>query len=594
MTLYLYGKLTLGDKPEDQIEFSTSKQENNTVSLNISHKDDILAKISTCPEPIIDSVSPVITLIGASVINLVVGDTFTDPGALATDNKNGDISSAIDVSGSVNTSTIGTYTLTYNVSDAAGNAAQSVTRTVNVTEAPDSVAPVITLSGASVIDLVVGDTFTDEGATATDDIDGDVSAKVVVSGTVDTSVAGSYTLTYTVSDAAGNTSAPVTRTVNVVDTTPPELSIECLTQESQINIVSSDGNKYVFNNSSSYDSTKVYGLTTGTYTFKNVPQDHPIALLNNNKTSEVSYNLINDVNAPIIINVSGGSTSKSENGDYYTFKNSNNIINIGNGGNRTFGFMRGKTYKFVADGISANHPFKIYMNNYNYGFVNNSGSITITIPLEITTNLYYQCDAHHDMKEDFSLLYRSVTGTNNDGTYDFYYGDITVNVTDNFDTLSVYCYYHGYMGGLNRLKYTDVCALTDAVVKLSIDGDVATISMKNSKKIGAFTFKFNESFENILSTKTKELNKVSNDVYLQFHKKTEAWDTYSSNEVYIVPDPYDPNPGAAIAGTRTSLFPNNASFVEVLKITGITDSFNFREVPILKDTSSNPLTVAQL
>ena len=58
-----------------------------------------------------------------------------------------------------------------------------------------------------------------------------------------------------------------------------------LTQETIINIVNSNGNKYVFNNSNSYDATKVYGLTTGTYTFKNIPQQHPIALLNNGKES---------------------------------------------------------------------------------------------------------------------------------------------------------------------------------------------------------------------------------------------------------------------------------------------------------------------
>ena len=43
-------------------------------------------------------------------------------------------------------------------------------------------------------------------------------------------------------------------------------------------------------------------------------------------------------------------------------------------------------------------------------------------------------------------------------TYDFYYGDITVNVVANFGTASVYCLNHGYMGGINVLVYKSSCS----------------------------------------------------------------------------------------------------------------------------------------
>lgn len=79
-----------------------------------------------------DTVRPVITLNGGASMTLNQGDSFTDPGAKASDNVDGDISSRIVVSGSVDTNTPGTYTLRYNVSDAAGNAANTVTRTVTV------------------------------------------------------------------------------------------------------------------------------------------------------------------------------------------------------------------------------------------------------------------------------------------------------------------------------------------------------------------------------------------------------------------------------------------------------------------------------
>ena len=57
------------------------------------------------------------------------------------------------------------------------------------------------------------------------------------------------------------------------------------------------------------------------------------------------------------------------------------------------------------------------------------------------------------MKKNLSLLYKSVTGTTNDASYDFYYGDVNISVNGNFDVASVYCYYHGYMGGNNIFKY---------------------------------------------------------------------------------------------------------------------------------------------
>ncbi|RKE98898.1 immunoglobulin-like domain-containing protein [Ichthyenterobacterium magnum] len=164
---------------------------------------------------IADTTKPVITLIGASTISINVGDSYTDQGATATDNVDGDLTSSIVTTGSVNTALAGTYSINYNVSDAAGNPADTVTRTVNVNEVVDNVAPVITLVGASTINLTVGDSYTDQGATAIDNVDGDLTSSIVTTGSVNTAVAGTYSINYNVSDAAGNTAAQVTRTVNV-------------------------------------------------------------------------------------------------------------------------------------------------------------------------------------------------------------------------------------------------------------------------------------------------------------------------------------------------------------------------------------------
>jgi hypothetical protein len=82
----------------------------------------------------------------------------------------------------------------------------------------DLTAPVITLTGGVVAQSLPttagAGAFTDQGATAEDDEDGNISANITVTGTVDPNRSGTYTLTYTVSDAAGNT-ATATRIVTV-------------------------------------------------------------------------------------------------------------------------------------------------------------------------------------------------------------------------------------------------------------------------------------------------------------------------------------------------------------------------------------------
>ncbi len=81
-----------------------------------------------------DTVAPSITLLGSSPMSVTVNSQFVDPGASATDDEDGDISANVSISGTVNTASVGTYILTYNVSDAAGNSATAVSRTVNVVE----------------------------------------------------------------------------------------------------------------------------------------------------------------------------------------------------------------------------------------------------------------------------------------------------------------------------------------------------------------------------------------------------------------------------------------------------------------------------
>lgn len=170
---------------------------------------------------VVDTTLPIITMIGTDM-NLEVGATFTDPGATAQDNYDGDISTDIVVSGVVDVNTVGTYLINYDVSDSSLNAATTVTRTVTITAVQTNNPPVITLNGGNTISLFVGNTFVDPGAIALDDEDGDISDNIIVTGTVDTNTVGSYTITYTITDSNNNT-VYVQRIVDIEENESPEI-----------------------------------------------------------------------------------------------------------------------------------------------------------------------------------------------------------------------------------------------------------------------------------------------------------------------------------------------------------------------------------
>jgi len=79
----------------------------------------------------------------------------------------------------------------------------------------DANAPVIQLRGDPTVNLVIDSPYSDAGATATDQEDGDITSRIVTTNTVDRARLGTYTVTYTVSDLSGNAAKPVVRTVNV-------------------------------------------------------------------------------------------------------------------------------------------------------------------------------------------------------------------------------------------------------------------------------------------------------------------------------------------------------------------------------------------
>lgn len=80
-----------------------------------------------------------------------------------------------------------------------------------------------TLLGNDPLSIIVGSTYIDAGAIATDSIDGDITNKIVTTGTVNINAIGTYTINYSVKNSLGNQSL-VTRTVNVIDNVLPVIT----------------------------------------------------------------------------------------------------------------------------------------------------------------------------------------------------------------------------------------------------------------------------------------------------------------------------------------------------------------------------------
>nr|WP_324617781.1 immunoglobulin-like domain-containing protein [Bacillus toyonensis] len=184
----------------------------------------------------IPDMEPKLTAPTKTTIN--VGDKF-DPmaGVSATDKEDGDITSKVTVNGSVDTSKPGTYELTYTVLDSKGHKVTTKqTITVKQKVEPKDDVPVLTVPAEATINI--GDKFNPmAGVSATDKEDGDITSKVTVNGSVDTSKPGTYELTYTVLDSKGH-KVTTKQTITVKQKVEPKDDVPVLTvpAEATINI----------------------------------------------------------------------------------------------------------------------------------------------------------------------------------------------------------------------------------------------------------------------------------------------------------------------------------------------------------------------
>lgn len=135
-----YGTIILPDNDETIVgtctpatggTFALGSTQVTCTGMDVS-EDENEQIIGTFNAIVVDTTAPVIAFVGNSVVNLTVGDLYTDQGATATDLVDGDLTSQIVSVNPVDANTAGTYTVTYNVVDSHENHAVEVTRTVVV------------------------------------------------------------------------------------------------------------------------------------------------------------------------------------------------------------------------------------------------------------------------------------------------------------------------------------------------------------------------------------------------------------------------------------------------------------------------------
>lgn len=185
------------------IKGSVDSSKLGTYHIHYKAKKGIFSVQKSREVKIVDTKAPIIELNKIDGYYPKTGETYQEEGFTATDNYDGDITSKIKRTEDKNV-------ITYTVSDSSGNKT-SVQRTI---EYNDGIAPTITLNGDSDITIKAGTRFEDPGCTAKDSHGNNISDSVSVSDNISTYRAGTYTITYSVTDKFGN-KASIDRTVTV-------------------------------------------------------------------------------------------------------------------------------------------------------------------------------------------------------------------------------------------------------------------------------------------------------------------------------------------------------------------------------------------
>jgi PKD repeat protein len=216
-----------------------------------------------------DKTAPVLTLNGAMTDTIEVYDTWVDPGYTAEDLVDGDITGKVSVNSSLDTATVGVYTITYTIVDNSGNTTTE-TRTIHVIDSTD---PMISMNGDDTVYVQIYTSYTEAGTTQSDNYDVNITPDVTSN--LDTAMLGTYTINYCVTDNNGNGPICVDRTVIVIDTIAPIVTLNgndvetvevfSFYNDAGITVVENDG--YTVATSGNWDGTAdSLGTFTRTWT----------------------------------------------------------------------------------------------------------------------------------------------------------------------------------------------------------------------------------------------------------------------------------------------------------------------------------------
>jgi len=165
---------------------------------------------------------PFMNIIGDDTV-IEVGGAFVDPGCEAIENDpiadNFGFSLPVTVTGvdNIDLNKPGTYFVTYTAKNSSG-VENMVTRRVTI--ADDVSPPILSVNGSTTTYHQQGSAYVDQGATAVDNVDGNITSKIVVTNGVNINKVGTYTVKYEIRDSAGNLSTAI-RNVIVQNVPPP-------------------------------------------------------------------------------------------------------------------------------------------------------------------------------------------------------------------------------------------------------------------------------------------------------------------------------------------------------------------------------------
>jgi hypothetical protein len=176
---------------------------------------------------------PVISLVGKDTVVIEKGSSYMEPGYLAIDPSQGDITSDVSFTGNLDENVTGYYIRTYSVCDNSGNCADPAVRYIKVVL--DLSAPTLTLKN-SVINVNVNDKraclgslnsttfdYSTIGATASDVVDGNLTSFIQYDNSiVDMNTVGTYSIVFWVQDVQGNKDTQIA-IVNVKDIFAPSI-----------------------------------------------------------------------------------------------------------------------------------------------------------------------------------------------------------------------------------------------------------------------------------------------------------------------------------------------------------------------------------